>query len=103
LIDAPQWRVTVDQEDFGMKTRDSKQLGVIWYLMPAVWIVAGIAGLVAISQWPAVLADQLQAQTAVASFASPLVPEASPEPSVPAASSVFTDHRWEASEHVAQF
>jgi hypothetical protein len=103
LIDAPQWRATVDQEDFDMKPRYSNQLGVIWYLMPAVWVFAAIAGLLAISQWPASLAEQLQAPITAASLAAPLAPEASTERSVPAASSVFKDRRWEVSEHVAQF
>jgi hypothetical protein len=103
FIDAPQWRAPVHEEDFDMKLRDSKQLGLIWYLMPAVWVVAGIAGLLAVSQWPGLVADQVQAQTAAATLAFPLLPEANTELSVPAAGSVFTDRRWEVSEVVAQF
>ena len=86
-----------------MKPHDFKQLGLVWYLMPTAWVVAGIVGLVAVSQWPALVAGQLQSPITAASFASALMPEASTESSVPAASSVFTDRRWEVSEHVPQF
>ncbi|HXD39073.1 MAG TPA: hypothetical protein VN649_00815 [Ramlibacter sp.] len=82
----------------------AKEPGIAWYLVPAVWVAAALAGLVILTYWPALLADQLPAAPErAASNASPAGPHASSDPSVPDASSVFKDHPPPVSEPVNQF
>ena len=80
-----------------------KKPGIAWLLIPAVWVVAALAGLV-LTQRPSLLADQLPPAPG---SAGPSTVEAAPyvtsDLSVPSASTVFKDHSPQASEHVDQF
>jgi hypothetical protein len=85
------------------KRSKDRNPGIAWFLIPAAWAAAALAGLVILTHWPALLADQLPAQGAAASSAAQAAPYVSSDPSVPDASSVFKDHRPEVSAPVNQF
>jgi hypothetical protein len=84
-------------------SKNSTELGIVWYLIPALWVVAAIAAFVILSGWPALLADPLPAESSTASTAVPVAPYSGGDPSLPSASSVFKDRPYEVSEHVDQF
>ena len=80
-----------------------KELGIAWFLIPAVWVAAALAGLVILTYWPSLLADQLPARGGAASNAAQVAPHVSSDPSLPDASTVFKDRPHEVSEPVDQF
>jgi hypothetical protein len=86
------------------KHSKEKALGIAWFVIPAVWVVAALAGLVILTYWPSLLADQLPEHGSAASNVFQLAPSyVSSDPSLPAAGTVFKDRSYEASEHVDQF
>jgi hypothetical protein len=84
-------------------SKDMNEVGVVWFVIPMLWVVAAIAGLVIVSYWPTLLADPLPAESSTASNVSSVAPYASSDPSLPAAISVFKDRSYEVSEHVDTF
>jgi hypothetical protein len=85
------------------KLSKDKELRIAWFLIPAVWVVAALAGLVILTYWPSLLADQLPVKGGAANDAPQVAPYVSGDPSVPAASTVFKDRPPEVSEPVDQF
>jgi hypothetical protein len=84
-------------------SRDPRQLGTVWFVVPALWAAAALAGYVILSSAPALRADSLPAQAGVPAGAMSLVPETASVPSFPDASTVFKDRPYEVSEHVEAF
>jgi hypothetical protein len=86
------------------KRSKEKELGIAWFVIPAVWVVAALAGLAILTYWTSLLADQLPVQGSAASNAFQLAPfYVSSDPSLPAAGTVFKERSYPASEHVDQF
>ena len=79
------------------------ELGAVWIAVPVLWVVAALAGLVVVTNWPAMLGDPLPADVGSAPTALAAAPAADTDAAVPAASTVFTQRTWEVSEPVAQF
>jgi len=85
--------------------KETGELGAVWIAVPLLWVIAAIAGLLVVMNWPTLLADPLPAAAAADPVPTALVapPVSGTDPSVPAASTVFTQRTWEVSEPVAQF
>jgi hypothetical protein len=83
--------------------KETGELGAVWIAVPLLWVVAAIAGLLIVTSWPTLLADPLPAEIGSASSTLAAAPAPDTDPSVPAASTVFTQRTWEVSEPVAQF
>ncbi len=83
--------------------RETGELGAAWVAVPLLWVIAAIAGLLLVTNWPTLLADPLPAEVSSASSAMVAPPTSGTDPSVPAASTVFTQRTWEVSEPIAQF
>jgi hypothetical protein len=98
---------TLKQEDRPMKlpqsSRDPRRLGTVWFVVPALWAAAALAGYVILSSSPALRADSLPAQAGMPTGALSLVPEAASVHSFPDASTVFKDRSYPVSEHVEAF
>ena len=83
--------------------RAAGELGVVWHLVPTLWIVVAVAGAFVLSVWPALLADSMQPDNGAAASSIVMVPHANSDLLVPAASTVFKDHPWEVSQEIEQF
>lgn len=84
-------------------SRDTNQLGTVWFLVPVLWIVAALAGYVALNAAPEMFAGSTPAQAASGADALSFMPAAATETPVPDATSVFKDRPYEVSEYVATF
>jgi hypothetical protein len=86
-----------------MKSRnhphETREAGLTWYLVPLG--AAAVAGVLVLSYRPALLADAPQPDNAIATLS--VAASAGRDPSIPAASTVFSDRTWEVSKHVEQF
>jgi hypothetical protein len=80
-------------------SRKPRELGIVWYLIPVLWVVAAVGGFVTLSWWPVPLAESLPAQSRADASAFPV----SNDSSVPAAADVFKDRLRETSQHVDTF
>ncbi len=83
--------------------KETGELGAVWIAIPVLWVVAAIAGLLVVTNWPTMLADPLPAEIGSAPTALAAAPAAGADTAVPAASTVFTQRTWEVSDPVAQF
>ncbi len=83
--------------------KETGELGAVWIAVPVLWVVVAIAGLLVVTNWPTLLAEPVPAEMSSASSALAAAPAPASDPSVPAASTVFTQRTWEVSEPVAQF
>jgi uncharacterized membrane protein len=82
---------------------DPRELGISWFLVPALCVFAALAGYVVLSSVPALLADSVAAQGRADAAALPLAPPSTSDFSVPDAATVFKDRPYEVSEHVDTF
>jgi hypothetical protein len=83
--------------------RKASEPGIVWFVIPAMWVAAAMAGLVILTYWPTLLADPLPPQGNPGSSSVEAAPQVSRDPSLPAASTVFKGRPHEVSEHVDQF
>jgi len=84
-------------------SKDSRELGIVWYLIPALWVFAALAGYVVLTFDPTVFAQSVKAQSSAATSALTLAPYPSSDFSVPDAATVFKDRPYEVSAHVDTF
>lgn len=84
-------------------SRNTRELGIVWYLIPALWVLAALAGYVVLSSEPTLFAEPLPAQGSAATSALTLAPYSSSDSSVPDAATVFKNRPYEVSEHVDTF
>jgi hypothetical protein len=81
-------------------SKDSSEIGAIWYLIPLGWVAVAAVAFALIAHWPALFAGTSEHESAAALSVAPY---ASDDLSVPAASSVFTAPSYPATEHVQAF
>ena len=62
--------------------RAGGELGLVWYVIPALWIVVAVAGAFVLV-WPARLADPLQPDNGAAGSSSSAAPQANSNLPVP--------------------
>lgn len=69
----------------------SFELGAVWYVVPLLWVCAALVGWVLLSGWPSLFAGPAPAgEVGVSATQTSAVPYEGSDPSLPAASQVFT-------------
>ena len=71
--------------------RERGKLAIIWYLVPAGWILVALAGFFVMTEVPELLAGPPAGQIHQPGEVLSITPSGSGQPAVPAASSVFSD------------
>lgn len=84
-------------------SRESKELGAVWSLVPLLSVLAALAAYVLLSSAPAMFADSISAQSSAGNSALTLIPSSIAEFAVPDAATVFKDRPYQVTEHVDAF
>ena len=82
---------------------ESRQLGVVWYLIPLGWVAAALTAVFVMTHWPSAFSEAAAGATPHANEALSIMPGTGGESPVPSASSVFGDRSYEVVEHVEAF